>query len=124
MEFKRRMNTKLEELTQKIRAKYERRKKKLDEAGFFHPSANAMRVESAFQNELQKRLSLDEIEGKVLDEMLRESRGEVIYTKSSALDSKFDNLLKLNEASKNAPDSSVDNKKKKEDKNLKRRGSK
>ena len=55
-----------------------------------------MRVESAFQNELQKRLSLDEIEGKVLDEMLRESRGEVINKKSSALDSKFDNLLKRN----------------------------
>ena len=116
MEFKRRMNTKLEELTQKIREKYERRKKKLDEAGFFHPSANAMRVESAFQNELQKRLSLDEIEGKVLDEMLRESRGEVINKKSSALDSKFDNLLKLNEVSKKEES--------KDDTKKKRKGSK
>ena len=72
------------------------KKIEMDKAGFFHPAANAMRVESAFQNELQKRLSLDEIEGKVLDEMLRESRGEVINKKSSALDSKFDNLLKRN----------------------------
>ena len=124
MEFKRRMNTKLEELTQKIRAKYERRKKKLDEAGFFHPSANAMRVESAFQNELQKRLSLDEIEGKVLDEMLRESRGEVINKKSSALDSKFDNLLKLNEASQKDNSKGEGNNDKNKLKNSTRKGSK
>ena len=75
-----------------------------------------MRVESAFQNELQKRLSLDEIEGKVLDEMLRESRGEVINKKSSALDSKFDNLLKLNEVSKKEES--------KDDTKKKRKGSK
>ena len=96
MDFKTKMNQKIEDVTTSIRSKHEKRRKELDEAGFFHPAANAMRCESAFQNELQKKLSLDQIETIVLDEMLRESRGEVLNKKTSKLDSKFDNMLKLN----------------------------
>ena len=54
------MNQKIEDVTNGIRSKHEKRRKELDDAGFFHPAANAMRCESAFQNELQKKRAYDQ----------------------------------------------------------------
>ena len=109
MDFKIKMNEKIDEITTSIRAKHEKRRKELDAAGFFHPDANRMRCESAFQNELQKKLSMDHVESIVLDEMLRESRGEVLNKTTSALDSKFDKLLSFNSSPNKTKMENVDN---------------
>ena len=56
MEFKRRMNTKLESVTQKIREKYERKKIEMDKAGFFPPCCQCYARRVSFSKRIAKAL--------------------------------------------------------------------
>ena len=91
-------------ITRLLRRRHLKKKAALDGVGLFHPSANKMRMDTAFHADLKRRLQMDRIEEKTLRDMWAEFKGETKLQRkgsssASAMEDKFASMLSMDSVS-------------------------